>query len=147
MISAVTFCGNDNDNKVTVSEVGVGVGATIGGAKYGTSAFKRFKLTNTKDIVALSAETTEAIKNAADTGTKVKRLWTQVGENTVKYKNAIVNWAKSSKLGKAIKPVIESKAFAKVSGFVGGVGALFVFISGVGEIGNTISKVANRTQA
>lgn len=148
MISAISFCGNDSDNKVTASEVGVGVGATVGGAKYGTGAFKRFKLTKgTKDLVTLSSETTEAIKTAANAGSKIKRMWAQVGVNTAKYKKTIVEWAKSTKMAKFLKPVFESKAFAKVSGLVGGVGALFVFISGLGEIGNTVNKVTNRRQA
>ena len=150
MISAISFCGNgDSDNKVTASEVGVGFGATVGGAKYGTGAFKRFRqpFKSPKDVVALSSDATAAIRDAANAGSKIKRMWAQVGVNAAKYKNAIVEWAKATKTAKFLKPVFESKAFAKVSGLVGGIGAMFVFISGLGEIGNSVSKITNRRQA
>jgi len=144
-INRISFTGNeDNDrNHVRATEVGVAGGATIGGAKYSAEAFKRFKLANTKDFIRLSGETTDAIRKAANTGKQVKSLWGRMFANAKNYKDAIINWAKTTKTAKFLMPVFESKAFAKVSGAIGGVTALFVFISGIGEMGNTFGKLAN----
>lgn len=138
----ISFKGNNDDKRVSASEVGVATGATVGGAKYSVNAFKRFKLGNTRDIVNLSNKTVQEIKEAANAGAQVKSLWGRIAVNAKKYKNAIIEFAQKSRLGKRLKPVFESKAFAKVSGAIGGLGALFVFISGIGEMGKTFGKLA-----
>lgn len=144
-VSNINFSArNDDDRRVRATEVGVGAGATVGSAKYGFNAFKRFKLGKTGDIVQISAETTKNIKQAATAGRQVKSLWGRMFANAKSFKNGIINWCKTTKAAKFLKPVFESKAFAKVSGAIGGVTALFVFISGIGEMGNTFSKLANK---
>ncbi len=144
--SQIQFTGNkDDDDRVRATEVGVATGATVGSAKYGFNAFKRFKFGKaTGDIVQLSGNTTKAIKQAANAGKQAKSLWGKMFANAKTYKNGIMNWAKSTKLAKFMKPVFESKAFAKVSGAIGGIGAAFVFVSGIGEMGNTYSNLIDK---
>ena len=144
-VNKISFTGNNkDDNRVTATEVGVGAGATVGGAKYGINAFKRFKLGKVGDVVQLSGETTKAIREAADVGKKTKSLWARMFKNAKAYKESIINWGKNLKVAKWLKPVFESKAFAKVSGALGAVTAAFVFISGIGEMGQTFGKLANK---
>lgn len=144
-VNKISFTGNNkDDNRVTATEVGVGAGATVGGAKYGINAFKRFKLGKVGDVVQLSGETTKAIKEAADVSKKTKSLWVRMFKNAKSYKESIIKWGKNLKVAKWLKPVFESKAFAKVSGVLGAVTAAFVFISGIGEMGQTFGKLANK---
>lgn len=145
-VNKISFTGNnrDNEDRVRATEVGVGAGATVGGAKYGINAFKRFKLNKVGDVVQLSGETTRAIKDAANLGKQTKSLWGKMLVNARTYKEGIINWGKSLKVAKWMKPIFESKAFAKVSGAIGGITAAFVFISGIGEMGNTFSKLARK---
>lgn len=153
MISAVnlttSFAGKDKENRVSATEVGVATGATVGGAKYSINAFKRFK--NSRDWITLSGETVGSIKNAAEMskkaaniGSHTKKLSKNFFVNAKNFKTRIIKFAKNSKLGKFLKPVFESKAFAKVSGAVGALGALFVFVSGIGEMGKTFAELAER---
>jgi len=139
---SVSFTGNeDQQRKVSATDVGVGTGAAFGGVKY----FKRFKnFGKAGDIVQLSTETTKQIKQAANATTQVKSLWGRMFENAKQYKQSIVNWAQKTAVAKWAKPIVESKAFAKVSGIIGGATAAFVFISGIGEMGETYSRLANK---
>lgn len=143
-VNNISFKGSqeDNGNYVRATEIGVGAGAAVGGTKYTFGALKRFK--SSKDIVTLSNETTQAIKAAANTGSKVKSLWGKMLVNAKTYKNGIINWCKSTNTAKFLKPVFESKAFAKVSGAIGGATAVFVFISGIGEMVQNCNKLANK---
>lgn len=144
-VQNVSFTSNNDDRRVTASEVGVATGATVGGAKYGTSAIKRFKnFSKGKNLTQLSAQTTQQIKDVANTSKKVKSLWGRMFANAKTYKNAIVDWAKKTATGKVAQKVVKSKAFGKASAVVGGIGAAFVFISGIGEMGQTFSKLANK---
>jgi hypothetical protein len=113
-------------------------GATVGGVKYGASAFNRFR--SAKDVAKIS---TKGIKTAAKAGKQVNSLWGKMVKNSKEYSAAIVNWAKSTATGKVATKVVNSKAFQKVSAGIGAIGAAFVFISGIGEMGNAISKMAN----
>lgn len=145
-VNKISFTSNNekrDENRVTATEVGVGAGATVGGAKYGINAFKRFKLGKVGDVVQLSGETTKAIREAADVGKKTKSLWSKMFANAKNYKESIINWGKNLKVAKWLKPVFESKAFAKFSGIAGGITAVFVFISGIGEMSKTFGKLAD----
>lgn len=143
LISPVSFTGQENKNKdkVRVTEVGVATGATVGGAKYGASAFKRFNLG--RDVVGISAKATKDIKNAANAGKQVSSLWQKMGKNAKEFSEGILKWAKATATGKFATKVVNSNAFKKVSGGVGALGAAFVFISGIGEMGNMISRATN----
>ncbi len=144
-VNKISFTGNnDDDRRIRATEVGVGAGATVGGAKYGINAFKRFKLGKMSDVVHLSGETTQAIKDAAKIGKQTKSLWGRMFKNAKAYKESIINWGKNLKVAKWMKPFFESKAFAKVSGALGSITAAFVFISGIGEMGQTFGKLADK---
>ena len=142
LISPVSFTGQENKDKVRVTEVGVATGATVGGAKYGVSAFNRFR--SAKNVAAISTKATNGIKNAANAGKQVNSLWTKMMKNSKEFSESIVKWAKATATGKYATKVVNSKAFQKASAGLGAVGAAFVFISGLGEMGNTISKMANK---
>ena len=77
---------------------------------------------------------------------QVVSLWKKMGMNATKFKEAIIAFAKKTATGKLATKVVKSKAFGKVSGVLGGIGALFVFISGIGEMGNTFGKMFNKTE-
>ena len=135
----VAFAGNDR--QVSASDVGVAAGGAFGGVKY----FKRFKqFGKAGDIVQISSQTTQQIKQASQATKQVKSLWGRMFQNAKKQKEGIINWCQQTNVFKALKPVFESKAFAKVSGVVGGITAAFVFISGLGEMGETYTKVVNK---
>lgn len=145
-VNSVKFTGNNNkdNDHIRATEIGVGTGATVGTVKYGVNAFKRFKLTGKiEDVAQLSGKTTDAIKQAANIGAQTKSLYGKALSNAKAYKEAIIKWGKSLKVAKWMKPIFESKAFAKFSGVLGGVTAGFVFISGIGEMSNTFSSLTN----
>ena len=139
-VNNITYTG-DNNRQVSATDVGVGTGAAIGGVKY----FKRFKhFGKAGDVVQLTTETTKQIKQASQASKQVKSLWGKMFQNAKAYKEGIINWCQKTNVFKALKPVFESKAFAKVSGVIGGITAAFVFISGIGEMGETYTRVANK---
>ncbi len=141
LVSPISFTGQENQNrdKVRVSEVGVATGATVGGVKYGASAFNRFR--SAKDVAKIS---TKGIKTAANAGKQVNSLWGKMMKNSKEFSASIVKWAKATATGKVATKIVNSKTFQKASAGLGAIGAAFVFISGIGEMGNTISKMANK---
>ncbi len=144
-VNKISFTGkNKDDNHISATEVGVGAGATVGGAKYGAQAFRKLRLASPKTVVNLSGETAQAIKNAASAGKKTKSLWSKMFKDADTFKDVIVNWGKSAKMPKWLKPAFQGKVFDKVSGILGGGLALFAFISGIGEMGQTFGKLADR---
>lgn len=136
----VAFTGNSGRN-VEASDVGVAAGGALGGVKY----LKRFKqFGKAEDVVQLTAQTTKQIKQAGEAGKQITSLWGKMFQNAKQYKNAIIDWCQQTNVFKTLKPVFESKAFAKVSGVIGGVTAAFVFISGLGEMGETYTKATQQ---
>ena len=51
-VNSVKFTGNNNkdNDHIRATEIGVGTGATVGTAKYGVNAFKRFWLKHSVDF-------------------------------------------------------------------------------------------------
>lgn len=141
LVNPISFTGQENKDKVRVSEVGVATGATVGGVKYGASAFKRFNLG--RDVVGISAKATKDIKNVANASKQVSSLWGKMLKNSKDFSDSIVKWAKATATGKFTTKIVNSKTFQKASAGLGAVGAAFVFISGIGEMGNMISRMSN----
>ena len=136
----ITYTGRER--QVDVTDVGVATGGAVGGVKY----LKQFKkLGKADDIVQLTAQTTQQIKQAGQAGKQITSLWGKMFQNAKKYKTAIIDWCQKTNVFKKLKPVFESKAFAKVSGVIGGVTAAFVFISGLGEMGETYTKARQQS--
>ena len=132
------------DRQVDVTDVGVATGGAVGGVKY----LKQFrKLGKADDIVQMTAQTTQQIKQAGQAGKQIKSLWGKMFQNAKQYKEAIIGWCQKTNVVKKLKPVFESKAFAKFSAVVGGVTAAFVFISGLGEMGETYTKATKHQEA
>ena len=134
--SNIAYTGNQ-DRQVDVSDVGVAAGGAFGGVKY-LKQFKKFG--KAEDLVQLTTQTTQQIKQAGQAGKQITTLWGRMFQNAKQYKTAIIDWCQKTNLFKTLKPVFESKAFAKASGIVGGITAAFVFISGLGEMGETYTK-------
>lgn len=147
-ISGISFTGRYDDDKVTAGEIGVVGGATVGGAKYGIGSLKKLKnaknLNSVDDLIKLSQKTTANVQKATNASKGVKALWTKMGANAREYTQAIMKWAKSTATGKLAKRIVSSKAFGKASAVVGGAGAMFVFVSGLGEMGTTYSKMVQK---
>lgn len=143
-INRVSFTGtpanNDNSDKVRLSEVGVVGGATVGGAKYGISSLKRF---NNKAFM-MSEKTVKAVKEGAKASSQIKSLWAKMFANAKEYKDFILNWAKKTATGKFAQKVVQSAPFKATAKAMGGIGALFVFISGLGEMGTMFSRISNK---
>ena len=149
-VSSISYTGvtHSDDRRVSAGDVGVATGATLGSAKYGMSALKKFqKITKGKDLVTLSSETAANIKKAATIDKQVNTLWKRMMANAKTYKEAIIKYAQKTATGKLATKVVKSKAFGKASALVGGIGAVFVFISGLGEINNTVGKLFGGAQA
>ena len=144
-VNRISFTGNNNnddDRRIRATEVGVGAGATVGGAKYGVNAFKQFN--SAKKVVKMSGESVKAVRDAAKVGKQTKSLWRKMFKDADTFRDVIINWGKSAKMPKWLKPVFQGKVFDKVSGVLGGVTAAFVFISGIGEMGQTFGKLADK---
>ena len=137
---------NDDDDKrrVTAAEVSTATGTaaaattTVRGGALKT--FKQFGF-DTNKLKGISAETASTIKLAENTANEAKGLWAGLAKNSKRFTEAIIEWGQNVKANKFIKPILESGAYKKTAGFVGGVTALFVFISGVGHM---TKKVVNR---
>ncbi|MBQ8168852.1 hypothetical protein IJZ97_05495 [bacterium] len=133
-VNRVSFTGQENNRKnVTASDVGVAAGATVGGAAYTGKAFQQFVKTSQK-----------ATKLASDTGKvggQLGALWRKMGKNAAEFSSKIVKWGETANVAKWVKPILKSKAFKGVANALGGVGALFVFISGIGEMGQVYSEL------
>ena len=136
---------HDKDGRVRAGEVGVATGATLGSARYGYNLLNRVKkVTKCKDPVKMSAATAQKIKDIANADKQVISLWKKMGMNAAKFKEAIIAFAQKTATGKLATKVVKSKAFGKFSAVLGGVGAVFVFISGIGEMSNTFGKMLNK---
>ena len=139
--SNIAYTGNRD---VDVTDVGVATGGAVGGVKY----LKQFrKIGKAEDLVQLTSQTTQQIKQAGQAGKQITSLWGKMFENAKQYKNAIIDWCQKTNVFKTLKPVFESKAFAKASAVIGGITAAFVFISGIGEMGETYTKATRSQEA
>ena len=126
---------HNRDSRVSASEVGVATGATVGSASYGAKLLKRVKSVNANGI-----------KEAATANKKIINLWKRMGINATSYKEAILEFAKKTATGRFASRIVATPVFKKAAGLVGGIGAVFVFISGLGEMSNTFGKLLNKPE-
>lgn len=141
----IAYQGNNADEdkrRVTAAEVSTATGTAAAATTVRGGALKTFKQFgfDTNKLKGISAETTEAIKFAENTASEAKGLWAGLAKNSRRFTDAIIEWGQNVKANKFIKSILESGAYKKTAGFVGGVTALFVFISGVGHM---TKKVVN----
>ena len=108
--------------------VGAGAAATRGGAmKFFKSAENLNRVSNT------------AVKTSKALQTPVRQTNSLLNAFRVNYKNftkQIGEWAEASKMPKFMKGIFKGK----LGGFIGGGAAVFVFITGIGEVISTASN-------
>ena len=135
-VNRISFTGQENNHKsnVKASDVGVAAGATVGGAAYTGKAFQQF--------IKTSQKATKIANDSGKVGSQLGGLWRKMGKNAAEFTSKIVKWGESANVAKWAKPILRSKAFKGVASALGGLGALFVFISGLGEMGQVYSELA-----
>lgn len=143
----ITFTARQNDDsdnrKVTTSEVATATGATgavIKGSRNG--AFDMFK--SSSKVGQMSKNTTEAIRMARKPVSQVKGLFPKFMQAFRNTKGDIIKWADGIKNSSFLKPLLKSKAFEFVAGGLGAIMGIFVTITGIGDIANTISGYTNK---
>jgi len=138
---------NDDDKRrVTTAEVSTATGtaaaastASRGGA---WKTLKQFGF-DTDKLRNISAETRDTLKFAQTTTEEAKGLWAGIAKNSKRFTNAIIEWGQTVKANRFIKPILESGVYKKTAGLLGGMTAIFVFITGVGHM---TKKVVNGVQ-
>ena len=137
---------NDDDKKcITTAGVATttGTAAAAGSAKPGLwKTFKQFGFDTKRleQVTAVNSELKNAQRFAGQTVGEARGLFAGISKNTKKFAEAIINWGKTVKANRFIKPVLESGIYKKAAWGLGGIVALFVFVSG---IGNMTKKVIN----
>jgi hypothetical protein len=114
---------------------GVGAGAA---ATRGSTAFKYFK--SSEKLRSVVNGTSKAAQALSEPAQRTRSLWNALKVNYKSLKIDIANWAKASKMPKFMKGMFTGK----LGSFLGGGAALFVFISGVGEVIDTTMKNINK---
>ena len=122
-----------DDAAAVTGGVGAGVAATRG-----NGAFKYFKSSEKlRGVVNKAAETERALTVPVK---QSKSIWNALKLNYANLKKGIADWAKASKMPKFMKAMFTGKLGKVISGGA----AVFVFISGVGEIAHTLVSNVSR---
>lgn len=147
MMNKIAFTGNPDDNRggndgvKEAAFVTGGVGMTAKGAK----AFRAFPSgAQVSNGITTVTKATDAMVKPIN---QSKSLWNALKVNTKKLTSSIANWAKNSKMPKFMKAMFTGK-FGKA---IGGLAAVFVFITGVGEVVRTavydLDKISTNRKA
>ena len=137
---------DDDKKRITTAEVAAttGTAAAAGSAtKPGVwKTFKQFGFDTKKleQVTSLNSELKGAQQFAGQTASEARGLFAGISKNTKKFAEAIIKWGQNVKANRFIKPVLESGIYKKAAWGLGGIVALFVFVSG---IGNMTKKVIN----
>ncbi len=133
---AKTTDDNKDKKKVSKEEAAVAAGATGGGIKAFSDANKKIHTAtkNVKNGVELATETTN----------KAKGILGKFTQNCKHYKSSIIEFGQNVTNSKLLKPILESRAYKGFAGVLGGVTAVGVAISGVGEMTNTFARKAQQ---
>ena len=143
MMNKIAFTGSPDDNR------GGGTAANaafvVGGAGAGAKAFRAFPSgAQVSRGITMANQATEAMVKPIN---QSKSLWNALKVNTKKLTSSIANWAKNSKMPKFMKAMFTGK-FGKA---IGGLAAVFVFITGVGEVVRTavydLDKISTNRKA
>lgn len=139
-----TCCNNkDNDKKHVTSEVATATGATAAGAtaaKNGT--FNMFR--SAKNVKMMSKSTTDAVKLSAQSAKEAKGLLGAFTRTAKAIKASIVKWGETATNSKLLKPLLTNKLFRGLAGCLGAGVAVFITISGIGDIFNTFTNEVTR---
>ena len=111
----------------TADALGAGGAVISGGARLGFFNGK---------VCSMVRGTTEATKALIEPAKQSKSLWNALKLNYQNFKTGIATWAKASNMPNFMKVMFTGK----LGKAIGGVAAVFVFISGIGEITNTLTR-------
>ena len=142
-MNAISFRGGEYQTKSRKEKVGEaaavtgGVGAGVAATK-GGSAFNYFKSSEQlRNVVNSAAKTSEAIVKPAQ---QSKSLWNAFKLNCQNLRAGIAKWANASKMPKFMKTMFNG-GLGKA---LGGVAALFVFVTGISEVAKTFLGNVNK---
>jgi len=137
----VTFTANDDtrsrrekveDAAAVTGGVGAGAAATRG------QAFKCFKTSEKlRTMVNGASEATAAVAQPVK---QTQSLWNACRLNYQNFKTSIANWAEASRMPKFMKAMFTGK----LGSAIGKGAAVFVFVSGIGEVFDTCVKNADK---
>ena len=140
--SVVPYTGNDNQyrsNRDKVEDAAAVTGATgASAAASRSSALKFFKSSATKvnTLSGTAAEITNAVEVPAK---QSKSLFNALKINYKNITGQISRWAEASHMPKFMKALF----MGKLGNFIGGGAALFVFVTGIAEVFQTLMKNVN----
>ena len=131
--------------KVSGSDVAVATGATgaTGSAIASKGTFKSFSQTN-KKINTTAHNVKKGVDLATSTVHQAHGVFGKFVNNCKHFKQEILNFGQNITNSKIIKPIMKSKAGQGIASVAGGATALFVSISGIGEMFSTFSKKATQ---
>lgn len=134
----------DTEKKVVAGGGAIAATASVANVKATKSGIDMFA--STGKISRGMNTITETTRTARNVAKQSKGLWAKVGENAKWAKNAILNWGKTVRNSKFLKPFVNNKLFRGTAGFLGyGFGAV-TLISGLSDIGKVATDVAEKLE-
>lgn len=109
------------------------------GSKNGVDMFT--KASKASQGLQKSSETLQAASNTLQ---KTSGLWNKCKNAYKSAKNSIIEWGKTAKTWKFIKPLLESRAFRYVAGFLGYGFGIVTLITGLGDVAKTATDAVNK---
>jgi len=134
-----------NKKKVTQSEVATATGATGAAAastKVKGNSFDMFK--SSSKAGKLTKETAETLKTAKQPIKQANGLFSKFMQAFKNTKASWLKWADSVKNSSMIKPLVKSGAYKFLAGSAGAVMGIFVTITGIGDIANTVAEYVQK---
>ena len=131
--------------KVSGSDVAVVTGATgaTGSAIASKGTLKSFSQAN-KKINTAAHNVKKGVDLASSTAKQAHGVFGKFVNNCKHFREGIINFGQGLTNSKIIKPIMKSKVGQGFATVAGGATAVFVTISGVGEMFTTFTKKANQ---
>lgn len=138
---------DDDKRHIGTAEVAATTGTVAAaGSRPGLlKTFRQFGFDTKKleQATSISREMKGAGKYAEQTVREAKGLWAGLSRNTKRFSEAIIKWGQNVKTNKFIKPLLQSCVYKKAAWGIGGAAALFVFVSGVGNMTKQVLNIAS----
>lgn len=135
----VTFTGTPNNPTKSNRERVEDAAAVTGGVGAGAAATRGGAMKFFKSAENLNRVSNTAVRTSKALQTPVKQTNSLLNAFRVNYRNftkQVGEWAEASKMPKFMKGIFKGK----LGGFIGGGAAVFVFITGIGEVISTASN-------
>jgi len=123
------FCAKSDDDKkhISTGQVATATGATAAS-------------TNTYKIVkSYTSKTASALKKTNQAAKEVNTAFSGLKLNAVKIKNQIIRWGEGFKNSRFLKPLFTNRLFKAAASGIGSVMAILIFISGIGDMFNSLA--------